>query len=107
MASENDGGKVALGCCLAIAILPFSLLFKAFVLTQLWTWFIAPLGVMQVGLAHAYGISVALSLFTYSGSNTSDDDDGDYVEKILKSIFLAFAVPAVMWGFGYICTLFM
>lgn len=37
----------------------------AFVLVQLWAWFMLPLGVPAIGVAHAYGIGVIATFLTY------------------------------------------
>lgn len=47
-------------------------LFTGFSVSVLWGWFIVPLGVAQIGLAHAYGISLLGSaLMSTRGLNTA------------------------------------
>jgi len=41
---------------LALLLALPSLVFRAFVLTRLWHWFVAPLGLPDIGVAHALGL---------------------------------------------------
>ncbi len=54
----RDVGEFALALVLAA--------WKAFVLSVVWGWFVVPLGAPAIGVLHAYGLMLMLSLVTYS-----------------------------------------
>lgn len=37
---------------------------RAFAITYLWKWFVVPLGLPPIGIAHAYGLSLCLMVMT-------------------------------------------
>ena len=56
-----------------LLVAPLALL-RGFVLKILWAWFVIPLGVMPLGLAHAIGFSVIVGLLT-SACHKEDEKD--------------------------------
>jgi hypothetical protein len=46
-----------------VLLLP-SILLRGFVVVKLWGWYVLPFGVSQIGMAHALGISLFLSLLS-------------------------------------------
>jgi len=48
-----------------LALLPLEILCHGIVLLQLWGWFMVPLGLPDVGLAHVLGISTTVELITH------------------------------------------
>jgi len=76
-------------------------MFRALVMVDLWMWFVVPLGVVEVGMAHMYGITLVGTLV--SGiSSPSKSDDGE-LETILMSVFISLC----FWGVGGITHNFM
>jgi hypothetical protein len=71
----SRGKEAAAGCIVALVMLPVSIILQGFVLCQLWTWFVTPLGVKEIGTAHALGLSTVVSMFNMKGSSTSKKDD--------------------------------
>ncbi len=69
---------------------------NAFVLMQLWGWFIAPLGVIEIGMAHAWGISALVHMLT--DHNCKTDIEGGFWVAIVKTVF----APIVVLLLGYI-----
>jgi hypothetical protein len=63
-----DGFKASLalivGLLVGIVVGLLMSLLRAFVLRDLWNWFVSPLGVPDVGLLHAWGLVLAASLFS-------------------------------------------
>lgn len=74
----------------------------AFTLSTMWAWFVVPLGVTAIGMAHATGLSLFVSYFRFKGKNTTKDKQ-EYGEKVAQAI----ATMLFVLGVGYICTLFM
>jgi len=58
-----DKVLIGVGGLLLFVVVAFVLaLFTGFTISVLWGWFIVPLGVAQIGFAHAYGISLVSSV---------------------------------------------
>jgi hypothetical protein len=76
------------------------LILRGFVLSQLWLWFLVPLGVPVVGIAQAIGISLLVSMLTVSSHKSSDDDDfwTGAIGNLLKSLLMSL----LAWGMGAI-----
>lgn len=74
---------------------------RGFVLSVLWDWFMVPLGVAEIGIAWAIGLSLIVGFFTshlYSGENKKDAGE-IVVGGIFNSLFALFL--------GWIIHLFM
>ena len=75
--------------------------FRAYVLTQLWAWFIVPLGLEQIGLWHAWGLAMIIGMFTVKASDYKSDEKKDMTEKI--GLFISPVITTlVVWGIGSI-----
>jgi|SRR5690606_6413695 len=70
-----DKVLMGVGGLLLLIVVAFVLaLFTGFTVSVLWGWFIVPLGVAQIGFAHAYGISLMGSvLMSTRGLNNNDE----------------------------------
>lgn len=85
-----------------------AIIFRGFVLTQLWGWFVVPLGADRLGIAHALGLSLMLGIFfahiaTKNDVKNSDNEwyvqaIGTLINSILASLF-AWGVGAIIAGF--------
>jgi len=89
--------KVLTAIALAIATMP---LFGV-VLRSLWAWFVVPLGVPPIGIAHAVGLSVVVAVF-----KSIRVDDDDETGPVVKAIIVA-VVLMVLWGMGWAVHLVM
>jgi hypothetical protein len=92
------------GCFIAIlifAVLPFVLMWEAFVLTRLWAWFIVPFGIMAIGKAHAYGLVLVVSMFKGHIPDRDDEDKGiGYI--FFKLLMYGFGAPLMILFCGWI-----
>lgn len=104
--TKSDGEAAFLGCILMLVLLPFSILLRAFVLTQLWAWFVVPFGIVQIGLAWAYGLSTAVAMFTQHSSPKSSEDE-EISKLVARFMGMAFGMPLLCWLAGWICHMFM
>ena len=75
---------------------------SAVTLTWLWLWFVVPLGVMQLSLAHAFGISSIVYYLTYRPTTNAVDK-----EQALQAYAQSAIIPFTALGLGYIYQLFM
>lgn len=80
---------VGLGILVAgIVTIICSGIIRAYTITCLWAWFIVPFGVVQIGLAWAFGISIIAALLTkdLSGSVAEKLKEG-LMEHLAKTMF--------------------
>jgi hypothetical protein len=68
---------------LVLCFIAGSALLEGLALSTMWGWFVVPLGVADIGVAHALGLSLTLSLVT---NQYSDWDTGDAMEDFGKRI---------------------
>ena len=71
----TDGKKALLGCGAALVLAPLAVLLKSWVLTIMWGWFVVPLGLPQIGMAHAWGIVMVAAMLARSPDTETDDDE--------------------------------
>lgn len=104
MSAKEDGEKVAMGCLLVLALLPFGVAFRAFVLSRLWAWFLVPLGVPALAVGHALGL-IALAVLVMPGRTRPDTRPA--FDQVLDTVTLGFLLPAMCWLFGWVGSLWM
>lgn len=61
---KDDGATILLKFVGDIVVILLMALLNGFVLKYLWGWFIVPLGVKQIGIAHAIGVSLIVGYLT-------------------------------------------
>ena len=87
----------------------FGIILSAFismvVLVDLWSWFIVPFGVMEIGYAHAYGLALAIGFLTQGISNERDDESRKY--GFGEFLFIVTFARLITWGLGAIAASFM
>lgn len=91
---------------------PFSFIIKGLVLSRLWLWFAVPLGLPAISHAHAYGLTLLLALFAFTGERDKTIDS--LAVDRFKPGVLAFdlfgkmvGVPVVVYMVGYLCHISM
>ena len=82
---------------ICLFILPFSLL-GGWTLSWLWFWFIVPLGVPAIGVAHSIGIVGLVGFLTKQYNKT---------EETSEALSFAIIAPLMALSIGYIVHLFM
>ena len=92
---------------LGIILTPLALIWRGWVLTKLWAWFVVPVfGLPALGIATAIGLSVVVGYLVYHM------DDSVKVEREKWAAFgypvsVMFLHPAIALGIGWMVTLFM
>lgn len=89
-----------------LALLAGSSMWKGYVLTVLWGWFIVPtFDLPTLALAPAIGISMTVSYLTYQydSSKKSEDAENPFVRAVSYSLLM----PALVLGVGWIVQKFM
>lgn len=94
---DLDKGLIVI---ITILSLPLLAVWRGYVLSIVWSWFIIPFGFDELGVAHAIGLSMAISMFTYAGSDSKDQD-------ALTSLFSRILDPLLALIFGAIIHSFM
>ena len=90
-----------LGIVALFAFLALMGVYYAFVLSVLWGWFVVPLGVAKIGMAHAYGLSlIPTTILGVRGLYAPED-------KRTESVASALIMPAAALLFGWIALGFM
>lgn len=60
-----------------VTVVVIGTIIRGFVISKCWQWFIVPFGIVEIGIAHAIGLSVIVSTVTYSGKSEKKDSLGD------------------------------
>lgn len=86
----------------AIAGTVLAIISSGYALSMMWKWFITPLGVQEISIIQAVGIS---SMFGMIKGVSFDDDDRD-MNAWMKTLILIGA-PLLSLGFGWVLYQFM
>lgn len=86
-----------------VSIVPLTI-FRGFVLSKLWLWFVVPLGVVQISIVHAIGFSLVLGFLSLKNNNA--EKAKDRAERA-GQFFGHMVTPLFAWGFGAIIHSFM
>ena len=82
---------------LAILVLALLILiWRGFVLSYLWLWFMVPLGLPEVSLGESVGLILIARVLTFALS-PNDDKEKEWYEKLL----IWFLAPLIALGIGY------
>lgn len=81
-----------------LVFVPACGMLHAFVLRYLWAWFVVPLGLPSIGMAHAYGISMLVGLMTPYRDNKKSEWSEVVALAILRPLLcLLFAWAVHAW----------
>lgn len=96
---EASGTDLLIG----LLMMPFTIALRGWVLSICWGWYLVPLGVMDIGAAHAIGISLTAAVFVNSHNNKQRENRlGPIAHGVtgalisLLILFFAWVVHAVM-----------
>lgn len=81
-----------------------AMILRGYVLSVLWRWFVVPLGVPEIGIAQAIGISIIVGLVMLGVATKSDtsEADAEWWEAGIKALFRSVAGSLMAWGVGAI-----
>ena len=80
-----------------IILLILGFVYAGYVTMQLRTWFIVPLGVIELSLGWAMGINLFVSRFTMD-----NDVESQSIEKSLNIVLRMYMTLTIMLGLGYV-----
>lgn len=90
-----------------LGLLAISAMWKGYVLTVLWGWFVAPtFGLPVLALAPAIGMSLLVSFLTYQ-SDATKTREGSSAQRFAKSVAHELLVTALALGIGAVVRQFM
>lgn len=85
-----------------------AILFRAWVLTILWGWFVVPYGLPTLTITTALGISLIVGMFTsHLQSKPTEKGSRDISTLVGQVMSQAFGAPLVVLLMGWIITWFM
>jgi len=87
----------------AITAITLFAIYNAWVLSILWGWFIVPLGVKSLSIAHAYGVTLVAGLFLSTRGIKENKNQDDWVSSLITWLIL----PLVALFFGWVAVGFM
>ena len=96
------GGVIGL-----LGLMVLSSMWKGYVLTVLWAWFVVPtFGLPALAVAPAIGLSLLVSFLTHQG-DAIKEPEGSSLERTSKAVSLALVMPALVLGIGWVVRQFM
>jgi hypothetical protein len=103
---EESGESIALGCLLTLLLIPVTVSWKGFVIKLLWTWFLVPFGLPQIGIAWAIGLSSVASLFV-GIINRGNGQNRSTLQGAIEGFGVALVFPAIALLVGWIASYWM
>lgn len=95
----TDGVALIIGAVFAAFIITALLLWRGFVLSVMWSWFLVPLGLPTIQVPHAIGIAAIVGMMTSRGSSSK--------KGFVEILFTPFITTAVIFGIAAIAHSFM
>jgi hypothetical protein len=87
------GAAVLIGI---VGLVLLAMVWRGFVLSILWGWFMVPLGLPNISVALAIGIAGVVGMLTHQIQVSKDEEDG------AKKFLAAFMIPLFALGVGWI-----
>lgn len=84
-----------------------TVIFSGFVLQTLWGWFVVPLGIKALSLAHAVGVNILFGFIKYKYKRKHTIPDEEVFEPLMKKIGATITLGLLFLGVGYITVSFM
>lgn len=90
-------GLIALALLGLGVVMIVGALSNGFALSYLWLWFVVPLGVKPLGIAHAIGLGAIVRFLTHQYSSDSPGWSGFFVALLSPFIVLLFCYIIKAW----------
>lgn len=102
---DDSSGKI-LWSILALLLAIPAWIYSGYIFSELWGWFIVPLGVKAIGTAHAMGLSIAVS-FPFLGHYVSSQKSSKNDDIGMGTLIRIVVGVTILWLAGYIIYLNM
>jgi hypothetical protein len=97
-----------IGAILALIFVILGAIWAGYVITLLWLWFMCPLGLPEISLAHAVGVDLLITFITqklvFDKKEADEDEVWSPIKQILKHLFVR---PLFFLAAGYVAHFFM
>lgn len=92
-----------------LLVMIFIMLFRGYVLSILWMWFVVPLGVLPITAVHGIGIFLLVCFLSVKKTpkNSEEKQQKSSGEKAALEFLTATLYTLLMWGMGAILHIFM
>lgn len=109
MRRHGNAAKFTMGLLGFVLTLAVGSIFQGYVLSKMWLWFVVPLGVVELPVAHAIGISLTAGLLTHQHDTSLDEDEErlPFGDRLAVRIIAENMLTAMVWGAGAVVHLFM
>lgn len=101
---DDESSKIIMGV-MALLMVPFAMAWRGYVLSLVWAWFVMPLGVPAIGIAHAIGLSMTIAVFAKQERETKEEKS--FLVLVVRMVMKAVLVPLVVLAFAAIVHEFM
>lgn len=92
-----------LSVLLGLVLMAPMILFEGYVFKVMWGWFVAPLGLPKISVAHAYGLLLILTVARFEHKTAGRQTPKEVWNRVSMTVF----VWLVLWGIGAIVVKFM
>lgn len=99
---NNDESKPS-GTLLAMFYILFipGIWWYGYVISTMWRWFLVPLGVPSIGVAHALGIAVTIGMMRANVVSAVERKSTTWTAKhFYSALFVLIGAPAIALGMG-------
>jgi len=81
-------------------------LYRGFVLSLCWVWFVVPFGTPAISIAHAMGISLVVGFLT-SKSGKKPDTDDEFAEVLMRGLVQSTLFTTIVWPIAWAISWFV
>ncbi len=104
--------KNIVGCMASLAglaLIPILQVFEGYCLSVMWSWFLVPLGIQKISIAHSIGIAVMIAIVAHQLQAPKNEEKKKEtpLSTLLWVLWLSFSRIAMCFTIGYIAKLFM
>ncbi len=90
-----------MGCLVLLLSTPILVAWSGFIISKLWLWFMVPLGLSPIEIAHAIGLMVMVDVITFK-SQIEDKSESEF-DKWFRIIFQGLFCPGFLFFVGWVC----
>ena len=83
-------------------------LYGGMVVSDMWGWFIVPLGMMQISILHAWGLNLMMAGWTFHQTVTKNEDqDQDPLTTGITLLLNGVIITTVIYFHGYVISQYL
>jgi len=97
--------RYLLGTAAVAVVSLLTTILRGWVLCDLWRWFMEPMGLPGIGMAHAVGLSTLVGLLTHQPDPPGKDKDATFL--LLYATFMSVGLSLMAWIMGALAHAYM